>query len=101
MSPSAGLLKWPGSLPSQNKFALRFPIFCTNATCSGSQVSSVVDLTLEVSTPSERWTPLQLRHTKTPRLTDAQVGPLALQSAHLQDKCTRVGSHFKNEVCSC
>ena len=81
MSPSAGLRKLAGRRASQYALARRFPICCTKTTCSGSQVSSVVDLTLLQCTPSERCTPEQLRQMKQPRLTDAHVGPRAPQSA--------------------
>ena len=53
------------------------------ATCSGSQVSKVVDLTFEQCTPNDRCTPEQFKQMKQPRLTEAHVGPLELQSAHL------------------
>jgi hypothetical protein len=89
MSPSAGLRKFLGSRASQKTLARRFPILWTKATCSGSQVSKVVDRTFEVSTPKDRCTPLQLRQTKTPRFTDAHVGPLAWQSAHLHGTALR------------
>ena len=83
MSPSVGRLKSLAILPSQKRLAFRLPMLWTKLTCSGSHVSKVVDLTLETSTPNERCTPLQFRQTKTPRFTDAHVGPLARQSAHL------------------
>ena len=62
---------------------LLFPMLWAKATCSGSQVSKVVDLTFEQCTPNDRWTPEQFRQMKHPRFTEAQVGPLELQSAHL------------------
>ena len=82
MSPSAGRLYPVGRRASQYRLALRLPIAWAKATCSGSQVSSVVERTLEQCTPSDRCTPEQLRQMKQPRFTDAHVGPLALQSAH-------------------
>ena len=83
MSPSKGRRKPEGSSPSQNRLARLLPIISTNATCSGSHVSNVVDLTLDICVPRERCMPEQFRQTNTPRLTEAQVGPRAWQSAHL------------------
>ena len=57
MSPSAGLWNPPGSSASQNKAARALPILAANATCPGSQVSSVAERTLEMCVPRERWTP--------------------------------------------
>ena len=108
MSASAGLWKPLGRRSSQNRLPRLLPMTSTKATCSGSQVSRVVDRTLDRCVPRERWMPEQFRQTKTPRLTEAlnslsgvspviwkqsaghdlesaqtphQVGPLAWQSA--------------------
>ena len=71
MSPSAGRWKALGRRSSQNRLARLLPMSSTKATCSGSQVSSVVERTLDMCVPKERWMPEQFRHTKTPRLTEA------------------------------
>ena len=84
MSPSVGRRKVVGKLASQYWLALLLPILWMNATCSGNHVSSVVERTLEMWTPRLRWTPEQFRHINTPRLTLAQVGPRAQQSAHFR-----------------
>jgi hypothetical protein len=44
-------------------------------------VSSATDLTWLTCTPNDRCTPLHVRHTNTPKLTLAQVGLRAPQSA--------------------
>jgi hypothetical protein len=63
-----------GIAASKKPFDTVFPIVAMNATFFGSHLSSVIERTLLMCTPSERWQPEHSRHMKIPRFIDAQDG---------------------------
>lgn len=65
-----------------NALDLMFPVCFMCSTCSLVHVSSVRLFTFEMWVPIFRWILAQFTQIKMPRLCDAHLGVLALQSAH-------------------
>mmetsp|Transcript_18348 Transcript_18348/g.45732 ORF Transcript_18348/g.45732 Transcript_18348/m.45732 type:complete len:314 (+) Transcript_18348:229-1170(+) len=82
-----------GRFFSQNTLARTFPMRSMTPTCSGVHLSSCVERTREMCTPSPRWIPEQFVHMKMPRLSDAHRGSRMGQSTH-----TKFSGRFRQRL---